>query len=76
MKTRERGREIEGAVSFKICAVMPSGPGEVSLGKLVMRRETSSAVQSRSGEKGRGGGGDGLEGNGGVAWLKQEEKKS
>ena len=60
----ERGREIKGAVSLSICTDIPSGPGEVSQGKLVIGRESSSGVQSKSWGEGKGGGEDGLLGRG------------
>ena len=64
MKIRERGREIKGAVSLSICADIPSGLEEVSQGKLVIRRESSSGVQTKSWGQGKGGRKDGLLGRG------------
>ena len=73
MKIWERGREIKGAVSLSICAGIPSGPGEVSQGKLAIRRENSPGVQSKSWGHGKEGREDRVLDRGAMAGLRQEE---
>ena len=61
LKMRERGRDIEGAVAFRMKEVIPSGPGEVSWGRAVMKVQIVEGEQRSlscwgEGEEGRRGG--------------------
>ena len=60
----ERGKDIKGAVAFRMKEVIPSGPGEVSWGRAVIKVQIVEGEQRRSlgkrfellgGERGRGG---------------------
>ena len=55
---RER-RDIEGAVAFRMKEVIPSGPGEVSWGRAVIKLQIVEGEQGRSLGKGSVGGGEG-----------------